>query len=61
VGDDVVNDVHGARMLGIAAIRVVTPGNFTTPDDDAELVINSLPQLPEAAALLLTLVSAHVA
>lgn len=61
VGDDVVNDVRAAKSLGIATIRVASPDVVSVPDDDADIVINALPQLPDAAALLMTLVSANVA
>lgn len=61
VGDDVVNDVRAAQALGIPTIRIARRDVITVPDDDADIVINSLPQLPDAAALLLTLVSANVA
>ena len=61
VGDDVTNDVRTAKSLGIATIRVARPDVMSMPDDDADIVINALSQLPDAAALLMTLVSANVA
>jgi putative hydrolase of the HAD superfamily len=60
VGDDPARDVRGARTLGIATIRLARPGVAVTADD-ADLVIDSLSMLPQAAALLLTKVTADVA
>jgi putative hydrolase of the HAD superfamily len=61
VGDDVINDVHAAKSLGIATIRVVRPDLLSVPEEDADIVITALPQLPDAASLLMTLVGANVA
>ncbi len=58
VGDDPGRDVRGARALGIATIRLARPGVAVAPGDEADLVIDSVRTLPDAAALLL---SSHVA
>jgi putative hydrolase of the HAD superfamily len=75
VGDDLVRDVRGARALGIRTIRVARPGITPAPGeghptahkprggdpDDADMVIDSLRQLPDAASLALGSVTADVA
>jgi FMN phosphatase YigB (HAD superfamily) len=62
-GDDPVRDVRGARALGIRTIRLSRPGTVrgAAPGDEADVVIDSLRQLPRAAALLLDRVTARVA
>jgi putative hydrolase of the HAD superfamily len=61
VGDDPRNDVQGARALGIATIRVARPGIHVDTADEADHVIDSIRMLPDAAALLLSKVTADVA
>jgi putative hydrolase of the HAD superfamily len=61
VGDDLVRDVLGARALGIRTIRVARPGVTATTREEADMVIDSLRQLPDAASLALETVTAHVA
>jgi putative hydrolase of the HAD superfamily len=75
VGDDLVRDVRGARALGIRTIRVARFGITPAPGeghptahkprggnpDDADMVIDSLRQLPDAALLALQSVTADVA
>ena len=74
VGDDLVRDVHGARALGIRTIRVARPGVIhpnaaaaleapvtPSPAEDADMVIDSLRQLPGAASLMFDTVTANVA
>lgn len=63
VGDDLVRDVRGARALGIRTVRVVDPTSHrtATPGDEADMVIDSLRQLPDVARLLLDTVTADVA
>jgi HAD superfamily hydrolase (TIGR01509 family) len=63
VGDDPVRDVRAARALGMRTIRVSCPGilHGTAPVDEADVVIDSLRQLPGAARLLLDTVTADVA
>jgi putative hydrolase of the HAD superfamily len=61
IGDDAARDVRGARALGIATIRLARPGVSVAAADEADLVIDSLRQLPDAAALLLRTVTADVA
>jgi len=58
VGDDPDNDVRGARALGIATVRIARPGIAVAAGNEADVVIESPAQLPEAAALLLTRVTA---
>lgn len=60
-GDDPARDVRGARALGIATIRLARPGIVVAPGDEADLVIDSLCRLPEAAARLLSSQEASVA
>ncbi len=62
-GDDLVRDVRGARALGIRTIRLSRPGiaHAAAPAEEADVVIDSLRQLPGAAALLLDTVTASVA
>jgi HAD superfamily hydrolase (TIGR01509 family) len=73
VGDDLLRDVRGARALGIRTIRIARPGvihpnaavalpGATPPSrEEADMVIDSLRQLPEAAGLMFDTVTAHVA
>ncbi|MNC86911.1 Phosphoglycolate phosphatase [compost metagenome] len=61
IGDDPVRDVRGARALGIATIRLARRAIAIAPADEADLVIDSLRTLPDAAALLLSKVTADVA
>ena len=60
IGDDLVRDVRGARALGMRTIRVARPG-VPAAADDADMVIDTLAELPEAAAGLLDMVTANVA
>jgi putative hydrolase of the HAD superfamily len=61
VGDDLLRDVRGARAIGIRTIRIARPGVIAAPGEEADMVIESLAQLPEAAGMVLDLVSADVA
>jgi putative hydrolase of the HAD superfamily len=61
VGDDAARDIGGARSLGMATIRMARPGVTVDPAPDADVVIDSVRQLPAAAARLLTRVTADVA
>lgn len=61
IGDDAARDVRGARALGIATIRLARSGVPVPATDEADLVIDCLRQLPDAAALLLRTVTADVA
>jgi FMN phosphatase YigB (HAD superfamily) len=61
VGDDPARDVCGARALGISTVRLARPGIAVGRAEEADLVIDSLQQLPEAAPLLLRVVTADVA
>jgi putative hydrolase of the HAD superfamily len=61
VGDDLVRDVRGACALGIRTIRISRPGVPPAPGADADVVIDSFRQLPDAARLLLDTVTADVA
>ena len=60
-GDDAVRDVHGARELGMATIRLARPGVEVSPEAEADVVIHSIRQLPDAATLLRAKVVADVA
>jgi putative hydrolase of the HAD superfamily len=61
VGDNPVNDVAGARAQGIRTIRLATPAATAPQQDDADVVIADITELPAAAALLLGVVTANVA
>ena len=61
VGDDAERDVHGARALGMATIRLARPGVSVDPAADADAVIQCVRQLPDVANFLLGKVDAHVA
>jgi putative hydrolase of the HAD superfamily len=61
VGDDPARDMRGARTVGMASIRLARPGVQVEPGEEADLVIDSLRQVPDAASLLLSTVTAHVA
>ena len=61
VGDDLLRDVRGARALGIRTIRIARPGVTPAAGDEAEMVIDSLRQLPDAASLMFDTVTANVA
>lgn len=60
VGDDAARDVRGARALGIPTIRMARPGVGVERADEADTVISSLRQLPAAAGLLMSMVTADV-
>jgi putative hydrolase of the HAD superfamily len=61
VGDDPVRDVAGAKALGVRTVRLARPGVTAAPEHDADVVIDSIAQLPGAAALVLDAVTADVA
>jgi putative hydrolase of the HAD superfamily len=61
VGDDATRDIRGAKSLGIATIRIARPEDTCSAQEEADLVIHSLRQLPQAAALLLSKDVANVA
>jgi putative hydrolase of the HAD superfamily len=72
VGDDLLRDVRGARALGIRTIRVARPGvihanaavaltGVTAAGEEADMVIEALGQLPDAARLMFEPVTANVA
>jgi putative hydrolase of the HAD superfamily len=61
LGDDLVRDVRGARALGIRTIRIARPGVAPPSGDEADMVIDSLRQLPDAASLMFDAVTANVA
>jgi putative hydrolase of the HAD superfamily len=61
VGDDLVRDVRGARAIGIRTIRVARPGVKAAAGAEADMVIDSLRQLPDAARLMFGTVTADVA
>jgi putative hydrolase of the HAD superfamily len=61
VGDDVERDIRGARAAGLRTIRVARPDAAPAADEDADLVIDGVRQLPDVAAMLLDRVTADVA
>jgi len=61
VGDDLVRDVRGARALGMRTIRIARAGVVPSAGEDADMVIDSLRELPSAARLLTDTVTADVA
>ena len=52
VGDDLARDIHAAKALGMATIRVARPDSSGAASDEADVVIDALRQLPDAVALL---------
>jgi putative hydrolase of the HAD superfamily len=60
-GDDAARDMRGAKSLGVRTVRIARPGATVQPDDEADVVIGDLRQLPEAASLLVTMVPGDVA
>ncbi len=61
LGDDLVRDVGGARALGMRTIRIAREGVTPATGVEADMVIDSLRQLPNAARLLSDPVTADVA
>ena len=62
VGDDLVRDVRRrARASASAPSACPVPASSATPGADADMVIDSFRQLPDAARLLLDTVTADVA
>jgi HAD superfamily hydrolase (TIGR01509 family) len=61
VGDDLLRDVRGARALGIRTIRMARPGVTAAPGEEADVVLDRFAMVPEAARLLLDVVTAGVA
>jgi HAD superfamily hydrolase (TIGR01509 family) len=61
VGDDLLRDVRGARALGIRTIRMARPGVTAAPGEEADVVVDRFSMVPEAARLLLDVVTAGVA
>jgi FMN phosphatase YigB (HAD superfamily) len=58
VGDDLL---RGARALGMRTIRIARAGGATAGADDADIVVGSIRELPNAALLLSDTVTADVA
>jgi len=61
VGDNPVNDVAGARAVGMRTIRLAKPGAAAPAGEDADVVIDAISQLPSAAALLFDVVTTNAA
>lgn len=61
VGDDAARDMRGAKALGMPTIRMARLGMAVDAADEADVVIDSLRQLPDAASLLVSMVTANVA
>ena len=61
VGDDASRDMRGAKSLGMRTIRIARAAATVEPDDEEDVVIGDLRQLPEAASRLVAMVSADVA
>lgn len=59
VGDDPVNDVDGARAIGLRTIFLARPGR--PRHDGADAVVHALSDVPAAAAALLDRGMAHAA
>lgn len=57
VGDDPVCDIAGARAVGISTIRLARPGIAPPAEAEADLVVESLRDVPSAAASLLAQVT----
>jgi putative hydrolase of the HAD superfamily len=61
VGDDAARDMRGAKSLGMRTIRVDRQGMRVESLDEADIVIDSLGQLPDAASMLVSTGHADVA
>jgi putative hydrolase of the HAD superfamily len=61
VGDDPINDIAGARNADLRCIRVARPDVSVEPGGEADLVINSVEDLPKVAGGLLEMVTVDVA
>lgn len=64
VGDDPRCDIIGARRAGMNTVRIrrgVHGRAFVTPDDEADVTVDSLKDVPTIAAGLVAAVACHVA
>jgi putative hydrolase of the HAD superfamily len=61
VGDDPICDIAGARAAHIRTIRVARPDVVVEPGGEADLVINSIADVPKVAGGLLEMVTLDAA
>ncbi len=61
VGDDPRCDIAGARSVGLATIRLAVSDEAVAPELEADIVVDSLSDVPQAAAALLEGVTRNVA
>jgi len=61
LGDDLRRDIVGARTSGLATIRLATTGFASASAIDADIVVQSLSDVPRAAVSLLEGVIRHAA
>jgi putative hydrolase of the HAD superfamily len=61
VGDDPRSDIAGARSVGLATLRLAVSDVRVAPEFEADIVVETLAQIPRAAASLLEGVRRHAA
>jgi len=61
VGDDPASDIAGARAAEMRAIRVARPGVMVDAACDADLIVNSVADVPKVAGALLEMVTLDAA
>jgi putative hydrolase of the HAD superfamily len=61
LGDDPHCDIAGARGAGLRTIRLAIADLEVAPEIEADIVVDSLTDVPRAAAFLLEGVSRHAA
>jgi len=61
VGDDPVCDIAGAHAAEMRSIRVARPGVVVDPASDADLIVNSITDVPKVAGALLQMVTLDAA
>jgi putative hydrolase of the HAD superfamily len=61
VGDDPIADINGARQAELRTMRVARPGVSVAVGEDADLVINSITDVPRLAGGLLEMVTLDAA
>jgi FMN phosphatase YigB (HAD superfamily) len=61
VSDDLAPRDRAARVLGIRTIRVASPGVVIHAHDEVDMIVDSVSELPRAAAQVLGMATANVA
>jgi len=60
-GDDPVCDIAGAHAAELRSIRVARPGVTVAPGSDADLIVNTVADVPKVAGALLEMVTLDAA